>query len=880
MTHQHHQAPVGPAEIHAAALQAHQHGVTIIPVRADGSKAPALRAWQQHRTTERDLHHWFATGRFAAMGAVTGPASGNLEMMEIEGPYTDALDGLWEHARQAGISDLWERINNGWVELSPSGGIHWFYRVAGDPVPGNTKLAQDAPTLDPATGKRTTPTIAETRGAGGQTVIAPTPGAAHPTGNPWVALTGGPATIPTITAEEREALHGVLATLDKRTSPNPYGATSASRAGTSTERRQEWATGALAELEKSYYPDTAGGGATPPDQYEEETSWADILEPAGWTVSHQQGQTTYWTRPGKKHGISATTGRADDRDRLFVFSSSTEFPTFEPITKFGAYTLLEHGGDFEAAARQLRRDGYGRPDMVTPLPPRKQQGTSPSADGGAQQQQDGVPDNVVQLPPPTDTPAPAGPPALAALTPTEALTDDANGIEYVREHHHHIRFDTQQGRWLVWDGTRWERQPASGGTARELAKITARKLPETGAAGADKHKRHRTYSLSASGISNMLAMAATDPAITITPAELDCHPLELNTPAGIIDLATGELRPSDPARMHTKTTAVAPDPAADPTVWQEFLTQTFPDPAVREYTQRLIGHSLLGEIRAHVLPFAHGSGGNGKGVFLETIRYVLGEYAGVAPAGFLMESKFAEHATELADLQGRRFVICSEVNQHDRFDEAKVKQLTGGDTVKARFMRQDYFEFEPTHSLWLMGNDKPAVASGGNAFWRRLRLIPFTQEVPEEKRVDGLQGILSKQHGPAVLWWAIQGAAAYLRDGLGTEPAEVRAATQDYAESVDTVSRFIQDRCVLHPSATALVPQLRAAYEKWCDENGERPLKARSLTAHLTRHGVKAGAEGPRIGGQRAYGGIGLKAEDHPDWTEQAHQNKDQLAGF
>jgi putative DNA primase/helicase len=241
----------------------------------------------------------------------------------------------------------------------------------------------------------------------------------------------------------------------------------------------------------------------------------------------------------------------------------------------------------------------------------------------------------------------------------------------------------------------------------------------------------------------------------------------------------------------------------------------------------------------HVLPYCHGSGGNGKGVFLETCVKVLGGYATTAPAGFLMAKVHQGHETEVARLAGARMVLCSEVNDDDRFDEARVKLLTGGDTLTARFMQQDHFTFTPTHQLWAMGNHQPHVRAGGRSFWRRLRLIPFQHEVPTDQVIDDLQGILAGEHGPAVLSWIIDGAVAYARDGL-IEPDSVKAAPSGYERDQDTVSRFIEDMCLLGGGehVQTKVTTVRSAYEAWCHESGDEPVSAKAFGMALSRAGV------------------------------------------
>ncbi|AYN58133.1 DNA primase/polymerase [Arthrobacter phage Judy] len=807
-------------------------GLSVGPVMTDGTKRPAggWKEYQTLRASTTKLHEWFAQAN-QGIGIITGTISGNLEMAEVEGRGADRLPEIAQLATDTGLADLWARLCAGWLEQSPSGGWHWFYKISypeGFKFPGNTKLAKAA----------NKETLAETRSEGGFVVVAPSAGTVHPTGKPWVRVAGGPSTIPTITPDEREAFHALLGTLNEYTPEVTQQAFSV----TTTQRDP---------LE----------GTTPGDDFENKTTWADILQPAGWTKLFTSGRTTYWRRPGKTLGMSATTGNAEDRDRLYVFTSSTEFEQETPYTKFGAYALLHHRGDHAAAASELRKKGHGsepqRPVRV-PLPGKLH--SVPTVSPAPLPQSDLTP-HVQQMT--------AGTAALATVhdiddhrAPSVTLqrSDDGNAQALIDQYGDRLRYCSERGRWLAWNGNAWEWQHGTGGAAREYAKAIARALPDAGTE-AQNHKRR---ALSAKGTSDMLIQAQTDPRITVTIDQLDAHPWELNTPGGIIDLRTGQLTPPDPTKLHTRITSCAPDFDADTTLWQTFLNQTFPEgEGLIAYMQRLVGYSAVGEVREHLLPFAYGGGGNGKGVFLEAIKGVLGDYATTSPNGFLMASNYAPHTTEIARLAGQRMVICSEVNEDDKFDEAKVKALAGGDTLTARFMRQDDFTFKPTHQLWLMGNHQPAVESGGHSFWRRLRLIPFTHTVPDSQMIEDLQGILARDHGPAVLAWIARGAAEYAAKGL-QEPAGVKAATEDYAHSVDTVGRFIEEECTLHPGTAAAhlatdVSAIRAAYERWCLDNGETALRGRAFQSQIRRHGVLTGAQAPRgTGGARRYGGITL----------------------
>ncbi len=443
---------------------------------------------------------------------------------------------------------------------------------------------------------------------------------------------------------------------------------------------------------------------------------------------------------------------------------------------------------------------------------------------------------------------------IATVATRSGPTEDGTALALVELYGDEIRYCPQRGRWLLWDGSRWAWDGAEG--VREMVRTIARALPE-----GDGWSSHKRRALSATGVNGITRLAQSDVRVVVDLDDLDARPLELNTPGGVIDLRTGELRPPDPSALHTRLTSCTPDPDADLTEWLTFLGQTFESsPELIPYVQRLLGYSATGVVRDHVLPFAVGGGGNGKGVTLETATSVLGDYATTAPSAFLMAKAFGAHETEIARLSGARMVLCSEVDSEARFDEPRVKQLTGGDSLTARFMRQDHFTFTPTHKLWLMGNFRPIVKAGGHSFWRRLRLLPFLHTVTDLDRVDDLQGVLSRDHGPAVLAWIVAGAVDYLAGGL-RDPEVVRVATADYAADQDTVSRFLEECCHVGGGAAVKIKTgiLRTAYERWCFQAGEEPVTAKALSTALTR---ERGITLLRSHGARFYEGMTLVAVD------------------
>lgn len=316
-----------------AALEYLAAGVCVIPAMTDGSKRP-IGTWKKYQTelsTLDDIVGWFSNPQATGIGIITGHISGNLEMTELEGRAV--ADGIIDQAKEiaynSGLENVWDKLANGYVETTPSGGVHWLYRIEGE-VPGNTKLARrpgDNGGVE---------VLAETRGEGGFVVTAPSHGTVHETGKPWQRIAGNPATIPTLSLEERDAFHTILKSFDTMPTAETVAASVKPK-------------------------DTFGDTLTPGDDYNNRANWADIL--IGWTQVYTSAGVTYWRRPGKTVGISATTGR-NDGNNLYVFTTSTDFESEKPYSKFAAYTHLNHSGDYSAAAKTLRRNGFG---TITPV---------------------------------------------------------------------------------------------------------------------------------------------------------------------------------------------------------------------------------------------------------------------------------------------------------------------------------------------------------------------------------------------------------------------------------------------------------------------------------------------------------------------------------
>lgn len=427
------------------------------------------------------------------------------------------------------------------------------------------------------------------------------------------------------------------------------------------------------------------------------------------------------------------------------------------------------------------------------------------------------------------------------------MTDTGNADLLVAQHAGTLRYCADMGRWLKWDGARLA-VCADDGDAYRAAIQTIRSIKP---GDSEALAKHMLRSLNENRIAAMVRLARRHPDMRVNAAQLDAQPHKLNTRNGVVDLHTGRTTPCSPEQLHTKVAGCGVDFNAPGATWRVFLADTFGgDQELIDYMQRLAGLAAIGEVREHILPFAFGTGANGKGVFLDVIKGVFGDYAITAPHDFLLAGR-DKHDTEIARLRGARLVICSEVNPGSRFDEAKVKLLSGGDPLSGRFMRQDLFDFTPSHLLFLRANHLPEVSAGGPSFWRRLRQIPFTRTVPEDERIENMAAMLVNNEGPAILAWIVEGARRVLAAGLSPTPAAVTAATDDYAEdSLTGVARFLAEACTTGGRNIVDVATVHACYKQWAFHNDEPLVSLKSFGRELTSAGVP---RAPRSAAGRRY---------------------------
>lgn len=440
-------------------------------------------------------------------------------------------------------------------------------------------------------------------------------------------------------------------------------------------------------------------------------------------------------------------------------------------------------------------------------------------------------------------------------------TDDALALAFTRRYQHDWRYVAAWGKWLMWDGLRWRSEETLA--ASDLVRHVCRH-----AALQAESARVAAKLAGAGTVSGVERLARSDRRHAATTEEWDADIWLLNTPAGVVDLRSGQMRAADRADRVTKITTASSGQQGDCPTWLRFLQQvTGGDAAQLHYLQKVVGYCLTGSTREHALFFLYGTGANGKSVFVNTVLTLLGDYAANAPMDTFMETRSDRHPTDLAGLRGARFVAATETEQGRRWNESKIKEITGGDRISARFMRQDYFTFPPQFKLLIAGNHKPAIRNIDEAMRRRLHLIPFTLTVPPEKRDAQLPGkLLAERHG--ILTWAIAGCLSWQQEGLAP-PACVRAATEEYFESEDALGRWVDECCVCAPGVRALTASLFNDWKQWAEKSGEFVGTQRRFADLLLARGFEKWRNAT---GMRGYQGIGLKESAPSRYTPYADE--------
>lgn len=752
-----------------------QANVSVIPILTNQTKRPAFR-WSPYQVTIPTLgevNEWWGNGKAYGLALICGAVSGNLEMTEVEGRACtgEALTDISVRMDELGAGHIWDLLNGpeGYSEMSPSGGLHLLYRISDHEVPGNTKIANDESGL----------VLAETRGHGGYVIVAPTPGICHPSGESWSLLTGNYGQLPSITWTERNLLHRALQLALGVPPPPP-------------------------EPVLPLRTDLAVRSNTPGDDFEAHTDWAEILEPHGWSLESRHGTERHWTRPGKerREGASATTGRAQDRDRLYVFSTSTVFESEVPYTKFGAYALLNHNGDHSAAARELARRGFGEQRTVA------------------------IPDLLGEVTP------------ELLVEQWRELSDSGNAEhlwERVKERYHYVH---QWKEFITWTGRLWKTDH-NGQLCQEFLRLTRDMHAYSVGMLDTPRQKWAIKSQDSQRVNGCLARLRTQPGCTVGTEELDVDRHLLNVGNGILDLGTRRLTPHDPSRLLTRMFGASYDEGARCVRFEEFVAAAVPDDDIRKYIQRSLGYSLLGSGDQRSIFWIYGPPGTGKSTLMDTIRGVFGDYGATAAASAFRAKERGTSGpnNDLHVLRGKRFVTTSETTETTSFDEDLLKRLSGRDQVTSRTLYQENQEWTPECVLWMATNNAPRFSSDDDAIWRRTKLVPFLTTFVGKTEITDFSRTVLLPERDGILMWLLEGLADYRAQGLG-EPGSVAQAARTQRIQSDSVARFIDEGVLdgvlcLGEAQLVRARDLYLSYVEWARQAGERAIGSRRFTLRV-----------------------------------------------
>lgn len=810
------------------ALAWYDQGMSVIPILADGSKKP-LVTWtpfMEERASRRQIEEWFTDNPDRGVALICGAVSGNLEMLEIESCRmgSEFLDRVLFEMRNEGCDAAWNYLlEEGYCEITPSGGIHLMYRVVGNPVPGNTKIAMDE------TGKVT---YAETRGERGYVIVAPSSGTVHPTGDAWTCTAGVVGEVPRMDWSTRESIHRALkAALDERKIPEytrPVG----------------------------MVHDRESSGDRPGDAFNDDPSVTihDILVRNGWKyLGRRRGSEDEYCHPLSSNMStgSARTGHGGSPN-LYAWSGMPQEGSYD---KFAVLTHLEYGGDFSAASRALRALGYGSvnsPDDMNDW-------------ATIARHEQPLPANVTSS---MEQPVEREP-VLGGYDDSEvsrwAAKYLSDKFKFVHEHKGFVTYS--DGLWA----------PDKMSQATRAIQIVADKVQEKAQAFLEKTKAetddkdeiaaakacvsYAKSAKSARGIKALKDVFSAQKGVKVTANMFDPDPNLVCVENGVLDLSSGLLCEHDPKFMLTKKIPTVYDPNAIAPRWTKYLEEVLPDPQVREYIQDAAGMTLLGRMEEAAFFLLHGDSGCGKSQFIAVMSAVMGDYAATATAAAFRTTRGGgEKATnDLHALMGARFVSTSESSEGTILDEELIKRITGGDAITTRAMYQDNVTWKPRFTMWMATNFPPRMNADDNAIWRRAKPIHFPNvfagATTEEKN---LAGKMIAEELPGILNWVLEGVARYLKRGL-LQPEQITAAVTAYRSESDPVYTFLaeareENLLLFGEDLDIKATNLYNIYVEWSKANNLMPLGQTRFGRRLTNLGYAAVQVS---GGLRMRKGIG-----------------------
>ena len=814
-----------------AAIEYLNNGWTPTPLRG---KIPTQKKWVGLKPSRADCWTWWVDETHDGVGIICGTISGNLWVIDIEGALLVDHPERWQKillaAGDLGVRDLISSAAASACSTTPSGGRHLFFTITGTQIiPGSKKLARIHDPSHPKADRETGMVLlAETKGEGGQVASPPAKG------RRWIG-TGGPGQTVEITFEQANLLGQAFASVDE---PDPNKKGQQERRDTG---RDGTGTSENSPFDKA--PNTAGlinravadGALTP----------LAVL-PNGWRLvgSPDEDGRQQVVRPGADSPTSGNVivGDHDNAGIWFFHSTAVAWAhAAKGMTSAQVWAEARFDGDMHAALTAVEQasravaagDDPGDTFAAWPLAL-----LSDIHDRRQEAKKKGT--------------------ATAGTSTDVAVGQSLIAEELTRQHPGRFMFVPGVG-WHTYDGRRWNSNTGLAEKQVEQAVVeTARALIVSAAEITNKNEResqlavaHRTLA-SDSQLRGAVAFATRHRDLLVGIDDLNAGPFLLNCGNGTLDLLTGHLRAHDPLDRLTKITTANYHPDLVGPRWRQFLTEALGDPQVISAVQQLMGGpGLMGQVREHVLPVIYGRGGSGKGTFINAISDVMGDYS-ISCEPDLVMRRAGAHPTGEMDLHGVRLAFISESDEGRQLAASTMKRLTGGDKVRARKMRQDFIEFDPSHLLLLVTNHLPVMPAGDDpAIWRRVRVIPF-DNVPA--KVDKRLPDALAAENDAILSWLVAGFMDYWQRQEIAWPESVTAATATYRSGSDLLGAFLDD-CTMSTSSAAPVGtgKVYARWRKWLSDNA--PDSKPGRTQDLVR-GLRERGEDVRFGDSRNKGTV------------------------
>lgn len=521
----------------------------------------------------------------------------------------------------------------------------------------------------------------------------------------------------------------------------------------------------------------------------------------------KEQQTTTNNKPDIKALLkSMSCMKNDERRAFFEFTVLPQFKFVSPMERDqlinNVYDLLKSSGITKATIRRMVLD------EVRPVKKGKPVG------------------QVVDFPPPAKK---------------YNRSDVGNAKRFVDIYGELFRFCHKSKTWYFFDGKRWSAD-SCGLAQKSVHTMSLTMQAEAGNIINQEEKLNAfKWAVGLESVNRVEScLKAAQSYLPVEPTDFDRDPWLLNCLNGTLNLRTGELRPHNREDMISKMCPVEYNPEAEAPLWEAFLERIFEgDTDIIAYVKKMVGYSLTGAYREKEFYLCWGAGDNGKSVFIETIQGILGDYASTISPDRLTVTREESGATpELARLVGIRFVSSQETERGRALREGFIKAVTGGDTMTARFLYGQPFDFKPAFKLWFSTNFKPEIKAGGEAMWRRVKLIPFKVRIPFEEQ-DKELFVKLKAEWPGILAWAVQGCLEWQKERYIEVPEAMREAVDTYKQEMDTFEQFIEACCEIKTVAQVTNKKIRAIYEKWCQSNGERPLRQNEFSGRLVERGLK-----------------------------------------